>query len=63
MEDNTQGIECASLDETTYENNEETKKDLGWGDFPEYCKGDTRAPFVTHNHRKGIFFFHNKGEF
>lgn len=47
-------------DETTYTNNEETRKTLGWGDFPEHCQGDRESRFVTHNHRKGIFVFHNE---
>lgn len=43
----------------TYENNARTREMLGWGYVLDYCVGDITAPKVTHDHRRGLFIFHD----
>ncbi len=42
----------------TYENTEANAAKIGWNLTPEYCVGDTNAPYVTHDHVQGVFKFH-----
>ncbi|QIG70716.1 hypothetical protein EVB91_165 [Rhizobium phage RHph_I1_18] len=43
----------------TYENTPENAKSVGWNNLPEYCIGDPKAKYVTHDTRRGIFIFHD----
>jgi len=44
----------------TYDNTPSNASLVGWANLPEYCVGDVdTAHKVTHNHRSGVFIFHN----
>jgi len=47
----------------TYDNKPSNASLVGWANLPEYCVGNPEtAAKVTHDHRQGIFVFHDDEE-